>query len=37
MRVEGMGVKLAKEFEKYQVDVLGNYFPVRGEKRCELA
>ncbi|MFA6076073.1 MAG: type II CRISPR RNA-guided endonuclease Cas9 [Negativicutes bacterium] len=33
----GLGVKLAKEFEKYQVDVLGNYFPVRGEKRCELA
>lgn len=28
----GVGVKTAKVFEKYQVDVLGNYYAVKGEK-----
>lgn len=31
---EGLGVKSAQTFVKYQVDPLGNYYPVRKEPRC---
>lgn len=31
------GVKEALNFEKYQVDILGNYYKVKKEERCELA
>lgn len=31
-RFEGIGVKTSKVFEKYQVDVLGNYYKVKREK-----
>jgi len=35
--VEGVGVKLAANFKKYNVDVLGNIYPAPTEKRSELA
>uniref|UniRef100_UPI003467EF75 BlCas9 n=1 Tax=Brevibacillus laterosporus TaxID=1465 RepID=UPI003467EF75 len=33
---KGVGVQNLDCFEKYQVDILGNYFKVKGEKRLEL-
>jgi len=35
--LRGVGSRTLKRFEKYQVDVLGNIYKVRGEKRVELA
>ncbi|MGX1901443.1 type II CRISPR RNA-guided endonuclease Cas9 [Thermolongibacillus altinsuensis] len=35
--LEGIGSKTLKRFEKYQVDVLGNIYKVKGEKRVGLA
>lgn len=35
--LSGVGSRTLKRFEKYQVDVLGNIYKVRGEKRVGLA
>jgi CRISPR-associated endonuclease Csn1 len=35
--LRGIGSKTLKRFEKYQVDVLGNIYKVKGEKRVGLA
>ncbi|KXG09901.1 CRISPR-associated endonuclease Cas9 [Anoxybacillus sp. P3H1B] len=35
--LRGVGSKTLKRFEKYQVDVLGNIYQVKGEKRVGLA
>nr|WP_246316799.1 type II CRISPR RNA-guided endonuclease Cas9 [Anoxybacillus ayderensis] len=35
--LRGVGSKTLKRFEKYQVDVLGNVYKVKGEKRVGLA
>ncbi|MED3730472.1 type II CRISPR RNA-guided endonuclease Cas9 [Geobacillus stearothermophilus] len=35
--LRGVGSRTLKRFEKYQVDVLGNIYKVRGEKRVGLA
>lgn len=34
---EGLGIQSLAEFKKYQVDVLGNYHEVKGEKRMTFA
>lgn len=32
-KIDSMGIKTLESFEKYTVDVLGNYYPVKKEKR----